>query len=161
MKRRLFSLVVLVATTVIMTSFPIRAAVWFVASPDHGQTYAYGSEDSRVWKALGSNRHLALLATYSNDPYAEGPNRRYDYFTFNFPHVKLGSDGQTFYYRSPEGHALPVASRESGLFGVEEIRLLTTSYLIVAKEHGYLSLTLAVGDRPFEPNPDVKVGFEH
>jgi len=135
--------------------------VWYLTSPDHGQTYAYGSETNRVWTERGPDHHLALYSTFSNEPFAQGGNRRYDYFTFNFPHVTLGSDGVTFFYHSTNKISLVVAARQHGFLGVTEINLLPTSYLVVKKVHGYLTLTLVVSDRPFEPNPDIDISIEH
>jgi hypothetical protein len=131
---------------------PVRADsphFWTVTSPDHGQTYAYGSEQQQVWMALGNDRHLALETTFTNDPYIEGSAaRRYDDFTFHFPAVKLGTDGRTFSYRTAEGLSIPVAIKRRDFFGVEEIHLLPNASLVVDKRHGYLSLTLVILDHP-------------
>ena len=58
----------------------------------------------------GHDRHLAVLIDFTNDPYVDNDNpRQYDNFTFDFPQIKLGADGHTFYYLTPEGRSLPVA----------------------------------------------------
>ena len=143
----------LLGLLVLMTLVPGPSAradarhVWYVASPDHGQTFAYGSEQSRVWCVRGGNRHLALLLNFTNDPYVDRINsRQYDYFTFNFPQITLGRDGRTFYYPASDGRSVAVAMRGADFFGIEEIRQLPGSYLIVKKPHGYLSLSLEVRD---------------
>ena len=42
---------------------------WRIASPDHEQTFAYGSEQRRVWAERGPGiRHLAVLLDFTNDP---------------------------------------------------------------------------------------------
>jgi len=124
--------------------------VWHVPSPDHGQTFAYGSEQNRVWITRGSDRHLALLLNFTNDPYVDRNNpREYDSFTFNFPDVSLGTDGHTYYYRTSSGRLLPVAAKEPDVLGGDEIKLLNSSCLVIKSPHGYLTLTLVVQDHPF------------
>jgi hypothetical protein len=120
---------------------------WRVASPDHEQTFAYGSETNRVWAERGRDRHLALLLDFTNDPYVDSDNpRRYDNFIFAFPDVTLGKDGRTFYYHPSDGRSIPVASKRPDFFGVNEIHLLPNASLIVDKPHGYLSLSLVIQD---------------
>jgi hypothetical protein len=120
---------------------------WQVASPDHGQTFAYGSEQSRVWAERGYNRHLEVLLTLTNDPYVDQTNpRQYDYFNFSFPGVTLGKDGHTFYYHTTDGRSIPVASKRPDFLGINEIKLLPNATLIVDKPHGYLTLSLIVQD---------------
>ena len=70
-----------------------------VSSPTHGQTFAYGSEQHQAWCARGPDRHLALTTEFTNDPYVDRNNpRQFDDFIFDFPDVRLGADGRTFYY---------------------------------------------------------------
>lgn len=121
---------------------------WRVASPDHEQTFAYGSETKRVWAAWGHDRHLVLLLNFTNDPYVDRQNpRQYDNFTFSFPNVTLGKDGRTFYYHTSDGRSVPVARKSPDFLGVDEIHLLPNASLVVEKPHGYLSLFLDVQDR--------------
>lgn len=118
-----------------------------MASPDHGQTFTYGSEQRRVWETRGKGRQLALLLDFTNDPYVDRNNpRQYDYFTFTFPSVKLGADGRTFYYHTTDGRSLPVAVKRRDFLGINEIKLLDSASLVVRKPHGYLSLTLVIHD---------------
>ncbi len=120
---------------------------WRIVSPDHEQTFAYGTEQSRVWAERGRDRHLAVLLNYTNDPYVDRQNpRQYDNFTFSFPKVTLGKDGHTFYYRTPDGRSIPVAKKGPDFLGINEINLLPNATLSVAKPHGYLTLTLGVFD---------------
>jgi len=122
-----------------------RANAWVIASPNHEQTFAYGSEQRRVWVERGRDRHLAVLLDFTNDPYVDQVNpRQYDSFTFAFPQVVMGKDGHTFYYRTSDGRSVPVAIKQAGFLGIDEIKLVPNAELIVHKPHGYLSLCLAM-----------------
>jgi hypothetical protein len=122
---------------------------WSVPSPDHGQTFAFGSEKNRQWIERGSNRHLAVILRFTNDPYVNSDYpRRYDDFTFSFPGISLGRDGRTFYYHAADGRSIPVASKRPGFLGIEEIKLLPNASLVVDQPHGYLSLAILVEDPP-------------
>jgi hypothetical protein len=120
-----------------------KAETWDVASPDQGQTFAFGSERSRQW--FGQGRHLALAMHFTNDPYVDLINtRRYDDFIFDFPKLTLGQDGKTFFYHPTKNQAIPVAVKR-GLWG---IYLLPTSYLAIRKLHGLVTVNLIVSDSP-------------
>jgi hypothetical protein len=160
---RTFLLIALACMATCTLSTPLRATqhIWYVTSPDHGQTYAYGSEVSRQWAVRGARQHLTLLTTYDNEPWAMGGNIRRDDFVFNFPNVVLGPDGETFFYKTSKGLSLVVAAKRHGFLGISEIKLLPTAFLAVKKVHGYLTMTLIIGDRPLEEDPDTKIGFMH
>lgn len=120
---------------------------WRVASPDHEQTFTYGTETNRIWAQRGHDRHLIVLLNYTNDPYVDRQNpRQYDNFTFSFPGVTLGKDGHTFYYHASNGRSIPVASKRPDFLGVNEVHLLPNASLIIMKPHGYLSLILEIQD---------------
>ena len=120
---------------------------WRVASPDHEQTFAFGTEQNRVWAMRGRDRHLAVLLSFTNDPFVDRQNpRQYDNFTFAFPGVTLGKDGRTFYYHASDGRSIPLASKRPDFLGIDEIKLLPNASLIVNQPHGYLSLALAIED---------------
>ena len=122
---------------------------WRVASPDHEQTWVYGSEQRRVWAERGRDRHLEVLLDFTNDPYVDRTSpRQYDYFSFSFPGVTLGGDGHTFYYHAANGRSIPVASKRPDFLGINEIHLLSNASLIVDKPHGYLSLTIVIQGYP-------------
>jgi hypothetical protein len=122
-----------------------RAHLYLIPSPTHEQTFAFGSERHQQWLVAGSDRHLALATEFTNDPYVDRTNpRQYDDFTFDFPSVRLGADGRTFYCHAPGGRLVPVAVRYRGFLGLEEVRLLGTSELLMKKPHGYLTLVLLV-----------------
>jgi hypothetical protein len=151
MKRRFPAILAIVLSGLFLSMGLSRAAaghVWHVASPDHEQTFSYGSEQSRVWAARGNPKHLALLLNYTNDPYVDRTfAREYDSFTFAFPNILLAPDGRTFFYRTPDGRSIPVAARKPGFLGMEEIELLPNASLIVKKPHGYISLILVIWDQ--------------
>jgi len=161
MKHHLLAALTLLALFAWGSPAQARQTIWRVISPDHGQTYAYGSEVRQSWAMLGPDHHLALYAKYSNEPYAEGAGRRYDDFTFNFPQIKLGSDGQTFFYHASNGSNLLVARKKPGFLGIPEIKLLPTAYLVPQKIHGYVTMTLVIGVAPFQENPNFEINFAH
>jgi hypothetical protein len=141
-------LAVLLASLVLLVHAPAdERDYWRITSPDHEQTFAYGTEQRRVWTERGSDRHLVLLLNFTNDPYVDQDYpRRYDNFAFSFPSVRLGKDGRTFYYRTPGGRSIPVATKRPDFLGIDEIKLLSNADLEVAKPHGYLTLSLALDD---------------
>jgi hypothetical protein len=142
----------LLGAALLLGGVPLEAGTrpdsWAVTSPNHAQTFAYGSERHRAWMTVG--RHLAVAVEFTNDPYVDQDYpRRYDDFTFDFPNVVLGADDHTFYYRpSGKSRAIAVATRKPGLFG-EQVSLLPSSDLLEDAPHGFLTLTLLVGaDHP-------------
>jgi hypothetical protein len=135
--------------TVIYSAGLVKAETWEVTSPDQGQTFAYGSERSRQWFTQGG--HLALAMHFTNDPYVDTINfRQYDDFIFNFPNLTLGKNGKTFFYHPTQNQAIPVAIRK-GLLGTA---LLPSSYLVVRKVHGLVTLTLVVSNSSRVSSPD-------
>ena len=135
------------ALLLLLSAGPLSAAVT-VVSPDHGQTFAFGSERHREWLARGADRHLAIALHFTNDPYVDRDNpRQYDDFVFNFPNVRLGADGRTFFARDGHGGHTAVAERKRDFLGIEEIRLLPTSELLIDQRHGYLTLVVIAGQR--------------
>lgn len=137
-----------------LASMPLPAAVshhvWTVSSPDHRQTFSYGTEQNRAWlERGGAFKHLALALNFTNDPYVDRiEQRQYDNFIFDFPEVTLGTDGRTFYYRTSDGRSVPVAVKEPDFLGVNEIHLVPSAILIVKKPHGLLDLSLLISDHP-------------
>ncbi len=128
-------------------AFATSDSFWKITSPDHAQTFAFGTETNRVWRSW--NGHLALLLDYTNDPFVDRTNpRQYDDFRFDFPMIRIGADGRTFYYHASDGRSIPIASKRPGLFGVEEVRLLPNANLVISKPSGYITVYLDV----FEPN---------
>jgi hypothetical protein len=135
----------LVVAAALATSLAASAHVYVIPSPTHEQTFTYGSERHRQWMTRGPDRHLALSIAFTNDPFVDRTDpRQYDDFIFDFPDVRLGADGHTFYYHSSHGHVVAVAKRYKGFLGLETVRLLNTSFLVMKQPHGYLTLALVV-----------------
>jgi hypothetical protein len=138
---------ILALTAWIALASPALAAThfWPLVSPNHEQTYAYGTETNRVWKQWG--RHLALLLTFTNDPYVDFEHpRQWDNFRFDFPNVRLGADGRTFYYHTSDGRKIPVAARQPDLLGIDEVKLLPNASVVVSRPSGYITVYLNVLD---------------
>lgn len=139
-------LIGLAATT--LSARAEKQHVWLVTSPDHEQTFAYGTEQSRIWRMWGNDKHLALLLSFTNDPFVDRNDpRQYDNFIFHFRNIRLGADGQTFFYHTPTGRSIPVATKKSGFLGIPEIKLVPSSTLIIKQPHGYLTVSLVIEDR--------------
>lgn len=118
---------------------------WQLTSPDHGQTWAYGTENNRAWKLWGG--HLALLVTYTNDPFVDWQNpRQWETFRFDFPRVRIGSDGRTFHYHTADGRSIAVAAIRPGFLGIKEVKLLPNANAVVNTRGGYLTAYLNVFD---------------
>lgn len=123
----------------------LEARTLFIVSPDHAQTFVFGTETQRAWTEIGPHKRLGLILHYTNDPYVDRDNpRRYDSFIFSFPSVELGADGRAFYYRAPGGHLVPVARKRPDLFGFDEIKLLPNARVEVNSPDGFLSVTIVV-----------------
>jgi hypothetical protein len=143
MPRSFLTALVLVTWFALAASASAKNFYWKVVSPDHEQTYAYGTETNRVWKNW--NGHLALLLTFSNDPFVDRQNpRELDNFRFDFPNVRIGSGGHTFYYHTNDGRSIPVAMIRSGFLGFDEVRLLPSASAVVSRPHGYITVYLNV-----------------
>jgi hypothetical protein len=143
MTRSLLTALVFGLWIVLAAPASAKGYYWKLVSPDHEQTYAFGSETNRVWSNWKG--HLALLLTFTNDPYVDRDNpRRWDNFRFDFPNVRLGSDGHTFYYHTGGGRSIPVAMIRPGFLGFDEVRLLPSASVVVSRPHGYITVYLNV-----------------
>ena len=120
------------------------AHFWRVFSPDHEQTYAYGLENNRFLKLWRG--HLALFLEFTNAPAVARNNpRQYDNFRFDFPTIRIGAKGDTFYLHTGE-RRIPVASLWHDFFGFDEVRLLPNATLFVERPHGYITVHIDVID---------------
>ncbi len=98
-----------------------------------------------MWKLWGN--HLALLLTYTNDPFVDWQNpRQWEDFRFDFPGVRIGSDGRTFYYHTAGGRNIAVAAIKSGFLGIKEVKLLPNANVVVNSRSGYLTVYLNIID---------------
>jgi hypothetical protein len=146
MKRSLQVVLAVVGLWIILGA-TTRADVFRVTSPDHEQTFAFGTEQRRAWGERGPDRHLLLYLNYTNDPFVDRINpREYDNFTFSFPTITRAKDGHTFTYRAPNGRIIPVADKHPSFLGIDQIRLLPNANLIVRKPHGFLTVVLEIED---------------
>jgi hypothetical protein len=143
------SLVAALTLTAFLGATPSAFAAghfWQLVSPNHEQTFAYGTETNRVWTAWGRDRHLALLLDYTNDPFVDRQNpRQYDNFRFDFLSVRLGADNRTFYYHAAV-RAVPVAVKHAGFLGIDEVRLLPNASVVVTTPHGFITVYLNLLD---------------
>jgi hypothetical protein len=134
----------------LVLSSPSSAAppyFWKLVSPDHEQTFAYGTETNRQFAAWGRDRHLEVLLHFTNDPYVDRDNpRRYDDFAFAFPAVRLDAGGRMFYYHVPGGRKVPVAVVRHDFLGFDQVRLLPNANAVVSLPHGYITVYLNVLD---------------
>ena len=140
-----FILPALLLVTWLALTAPVSAKdyFWKLVSPDHEQTYAFGSETNRVWRNWKG--HLALLLTFTNDPFVDRQNpRQWDDFRFDFPNVRIGPDGHTFYFHTQDGRSIPVAMTHAGFLGIDEVRLLPSASVVVSRPHGYITVYLNV-----------------
>ncbi len=138
---------VLAAGAWLAVAAPLFAAnhFWELTSPDHAQTWAYGNETNRVWKDWRG--HLALLLTFTNDPDVGWDNpRQWDNFRFDFPNLRLGADGRTFYYHTAEGRRIPVATRRPDFLGIDEVKLLPSAHAVISRPSGTITVSLHVVD---------------
>ncbi len=79
-----FSHSCLLAALLVATIATARGEIWKVGSPDHRQTYAYGSERHRQRLLLG--KHLGIYMEFTNDPYVGWTEtRQFDDFVFGSP----------------------------------------------------------------------------
>lgn len=125
-----------------------EAHAYVVKSPEHHQTFAYGSERHHEWIARGPDRHLALSLEFTNDPYVDRTEpRQYDDCILDFPTVLLGSDGRTFYYHDANGRSIAIADRYRDFLGINEIRLSNQAELILKSPRGYLTAYLVLEAR--------------
>jgi hypothetical protein len=143
--KRFYLTLVLACLAFVPRTFAAEAHAWRVFSPDHEQTFAFGTETSRVWTQWGRDRHLALLLSFTNDPYVDQDNpRTYDNFRFDFPSIRLGTDGRTFYYHAPGGRSVPVAVKRPDFLGIDEVKLLPDAGVEVQTPHGYITVLLDI-----------------
>ncbi len=144
-QRFFFSLAVAAWIAALTPGVASSAHSWTVVSPDHGQTFAYGTETGRTWKSWRG--HLALLLSFSNDPAVDYDNpRQFDNFRFDFLNIRLGDGAGIFYLRTGDGRRIPVASLRHDFLGFDEVRLLPNAGVVVRRPHGYVTVTLNVLD---------------
>jgi hypothetical protein len=132
---------------ILLTSASGFAGAITVTSPDHPQTFAYGS---MIWHQLylDAAGELAARITFSNLPYVGDDEPRSDEpFDFRFPGVRFDSARRTFLARGSRRELIPVARfREGPASGWIDLARGTKIYLV--KESGRVTATLTATDYP-------------
>ena len=119
-----------------------------ITSPNHAQTFAYGSMISHQLYRDGRAAELVAQMTFSNLPYYDDDQpRRDESFDFHFPTVHFDSARQTFFARSEHGELIPVARYREGLV-CGWIDLAPGAKMYLVKEHGRVTATLTATDYP-------------
>jgi hypothetical protein len=138
--------VTFVLATIIATSASAIAGVISVTSPDHAQTFAYGS---MIWHQLYVERNeLVVRITFSNLPYYDDDQlRRDESFDFSFPTVRLDSGRRTFVARTGHDELIPVARFREGL-ACRWVDLAPGAKMYLVKDHGRVTATLTATKYP-------------
>jgi len=124
------------------------ADVISVTSPNHSQTFAYGSMISHQLCRGGTAGELVARITFSNLPYYDDDQpRRDESFDFYFPNVQLNSARQTFSARSRRGKLIPVARYREGM-ACGWIDLVPGAKIYLLKESGRVTATLTATSYP-------------
>lgn len=119
-----------------------------ITSPDHAQTFAYGSMISHQFFYNRRAGELAAQITFSNSPYyGDDQPRRDEAFDFHFPGVQLDSTQRIFVVRSKHGELIPVARFRKGL-ACGWIDLAPGAKIYLQKESGRVTATLTATDYP-------------
>lgn len=119
-----------------------------IGSPDHAQTFAYGSIiGHQLYVERGTNALVARI-TFSNFPYYDDDQpRREESFDFRFPGVQLNPAHRTFCARSGHGDLIPVARFREGL-ACGWIDLAPGAKMYLVKESGRVTATLTSTNYP-------------
>jgi hypothetical protein len=132
---------------ILATNTSIMADGIIITSPDHAQTFAYGS---MIWHQLylDAAGELAARITFSNLPYVgDGEPRCDEPFDFRFPGVRFDSARRTFLARGSRSELIPVARfREGSASGWIDLARGTKIYFV--KESGRVTATLTATDYP-------------
>lgn len=134
--------------TIMMTSASALADAVSIKSPDHAQTFAYGSMISHQLYAGGTTGELGARITFSNLPYYDDDQPRGDEaFDFHFPGVQLDRARGTLFVRSRHGEMIPVARSHEGLL-CRWIDLAPSAKIYLLKEHGRVTAVLTATSYP-------------
>ena len=119
-----------------------------VVSPNHAQTYAYGSV---TWRQLYLERtrgELTARITFSNVPFADANQPpTYEPFDFRFPGVHIDSARHAFVTRGRRGESIPVAwFRGDPSWGW--VKLAPNAKIYLVKESGRVTATLTATSYP-------------
>jgi hypothetical protein len=145
-KIRNMRVAIFLATLVAMSASALAGAIK-ITSPDHPQTYAYGSTTWRQLYLEPSNGGLIARITFSNLPYAGDDNpRRDEPFDFQFPGVRFDRAQSAFFVRGRRGELIPVARFRGG--PACRIDLAPGAKMYLLKESGRVTAILTATDYP-------------
>jgi hypothetical protein len=133
---------------ILTTNASVIADAIRITSPDHAQTFAYGSMIDHQLYLDHTAGELAARITFSNLPYSDDNDpRRDELFEFRFPRVHLDSARRTFFARGGDGELIPIARfRRDGECGWADLAPGAKIYLV--KESGRVTATLTATDYP-------------
>ena len=119
-----------------------------ITSPNHAQTFAYGSMISHQLYLGRAGGDLVAQLTFSNSPYYDDDQPRTDEsFDFHFPGVHFDSGRNTFFARSHHGELIPVARVRQGV-AYRWIELAPGAKMYLVKQSGRVTATLTATDYP-------------
>ncbi len=139
---------VIVAAAILLTNATAMADAISVTSPNHAQTYAYGSVS---WHQLYLERtrgELTARITFSNRPYADTNQPPTDEpFDFRFPGVRVDFARHAFVARGRRDEFIPVAwFRGDPACGW--IKLAPGAKIYLLKDSGRVTATLTATNYP-------------
>ena len=130
------------------TSASMMADAISVASPDHAQTYAYGSVTWRQLYLTRTRGELAARITFSNVPFADSNEpRRDESFDFRFPGIQVDVAQHVFVAKGRRGESIPVAWFRGDL-SIGWIKLAPNAKIYLLKENGRVTATLTATSYP-------------
>lgn len=119
-----------------------------ITSPNHAQTFAYGSMISHQLYLGRAAGDLMAQITFSNSPYYDDDQpRRDESFDFHFPGVQFDSARNTFFAKTGHGEMIPIARVRQGL-ACGWIDLAPGAKMYLVKESGRVTATLTATDYP-------------
>jgi hypothetical protein len=138
----------IVLAAIVMTTVSALANTVSIVSPDHAETFAYGSMISHDLHANGKAGELTARITFSNFPYYGGDQPRQDeMFDFHFAGIQLDRARGTLFVRSKHSGVIPVARFHKGLV-FRWIDLAPGAKIYLLKEHGRVTAVLTATSHP-------------
>ena len=144
---RTMRMAIALLTTLITSASAMTDAV-SVVSPNHAQTYAYGSVTWRQLYLERTHGELAARITFSNVPFADSSDPpREEPFDFRFPGIRVDRARHAFVTQGRRGESIPVAwFRGDPSCGWIKLTANTKIYLL--KESGRVTATLTATSYP-------------
>jgi hypothetical protein len=130
----------------ITASASVMADPISITSPNHAQTFAYGSMISHQLYLDRAAGDLVARITFSNSPYYDDDQpRRDESFDFHFPGVQFNSAQHMFLARSGHGKLIAVARYREGL-ACGWVDLAPGAKVYLVKESGRVTATITATD---------------